>query len=176
MSTKQDAPRVASLRDLYAIAYQIEADAVARYEMLAAQMETHNNPELAYVFRDLARAEGIHAAEIERLAGGGQEIREHALTVAKWQRTESPEAVDLAEAHYLMTRADALRMALAGEERALAYYQNLLQTATDPEMKKLAAHFAEEEAEHVELCHRLIRKYQDADGPGSDPDPAISQG
>lgn len=175
MSAKQDAPKVTSLRDLYAIAYQIEADAVARYEMLAAQMETHNNPELAYVFRDLARAEGIHAAEIERQAGG-QEIREHALAVAKWQRTESPEAADLAEAHYLMTRADALRMALAGEERALAFFQNLVQTATDPEMQRLAAHFAEEEAEHVELCHRLIRKYQDADGPGSDPDPAISQG
>jgi rubrerythrin len=174
MSTKQDAPRVASLRDLYAIAYQIEADAAARYEMLAAQMETHNNPELAYVFRDLARAEGIHAAEIERLASGGQEIREHALAVAKWQRTESPEAADLAEAHYLMTRADALRMALAGEERAFAFYQNLLQTTTDPEMKKLAAHFAEEEAEHVELCHRLIRKYQEADGPG-DSDPALAQ-
>ena len=37
--------------------------------MLADQMETHNNPELVKVFRDLARAEGIHGEEIRRLAG-----------------------------------------------------------------------------------------------------------
>jgi rubrerythrin len=173
MSANQDAPKVSSLRDLYAVAWQIEADAVARYEMLATQMETHNNPELAYVFRDLARAEGIHAAEIERMAGG-QEIKTHALGVANWKRTESPESADLAEAHYLMTRADALRMALAGEERALAFFRDLVRTATDPELKALAAKFADEESEHVELCQRLIRQYQAVDGP-QDSDPAQAQ-
>jgi rubrerythrin len=173
MSTNQDGPKVTSLRDLYAVAYQIEADAVTRYEMLAEQMDTHNNPELARIFRDLARAEGIHAAEIERLAGGAS-IREHALAVAKWRRAESPESADMADANYLMTRADALRMALASEERALAFFRNLVITATDPEMKSLAAHFAEEEAEHVELCQRLIRKYQDVDGQ-PDADPAMGQ-
>src|SRR3974377_1894699 len=62
-------PNIASLADLYAVAYQIEADAVERYELLAAQMEVHNNPDLAALFRDLARAEGIHRDEILRLAG-----------------------------------------------------------------------------------------------------------
>jgi rubrerythrin len=172
MSASQNGPKVTSLRDLYAIAWQIEADAVERYEMLAEQMETHNNVELARVFRDLARAEGIHAAEIERMAGG-QEIRQHALEVAKW-RGESPESADLADAHYLMTRADALRMALAGEERALAFFENLIETTSDAQLKKLASHFAEEETEHVELCRRLIRKYQEVDGP-QDADPARGQ-
>ena len=32
-------------------------------------METHNNPELVKIFRDLARAEGIHGEEIRRMAG-----------------------------------------------------------------------------------------------------------
>jgi len=173
MSANEDAPKVTSLRDLYAVAWQIEADAVARYEMLATQMETHNNIELAGVFRDLARAEGIHAAEIERMAGG-QDIRTHALTVAHWKRSESPESADLADAHYLMSRADALRMALASEERALAFFQNLVQTTADPELKVLAGKFAEEESEHVELCQRLMRKYQEVDGP-RDEDPALAQ-
>lgn len=172
MSANQSGPKVASLRDLYAIAWQIEAEAVERYEMLAQQMETHNNVELARVFKDLARAEGIHAAEIERMAGG-PEIRQHALTVARWSG-ESPESAELADAHYLMTRADALRMALASEERALAFFENIVETTSDPQLKQLAGHFAEEETEHVELCRRLIRKYQEADGP-KDEDPALGQ-
>ena len=43
-------PKVANLADLFAVAYQIEADAVERYDLLADQMATHNNPELVAVF------------------------------------------------------------------------------------------------------------------------------
>jgi len=70
--------KVSGLTDLLAIAYQIEIDAVERYNLLADQMETHNNPELVKVFRDLARAEGIHGEEIRRLAG--QYRRRHPCT------------------------------------------------------------------------------------------------
>ncbi len=70
MSKRCQTPRrLRSLADLFAVAYQIEADAVERYKLLADQMETHNNPELMAVFRDLARAEGIHRDEIRRMAG-----------------------------------------------------------------------------------------------------------
>ena len=58
MSKTTGSPIISSLADLFAAAYQIEADAAERYELLATQMETHNNPELASLFRDLARAEG----------------------------------------------------------------------------------------------------------------------
>ena len=52
--------------------WQIEAEAVERYEMLAQQMETHNNVELARVFKDLARAEGISlGAAVSALARRG---------------------------------------------------------------------------------------------------------
>jgi rubrerythrin len=174
MNEQQDGPQVSSLLDLLATAYQIEVDAVERYQMLAAQMDTHNNAELANVFRDLARAEGIHAEEIRRTSGP-LDIEAHARTIAKWKKGESPESADLSAAHYLMTRADALRMALASEQRALAFFNSLVKTVADPKLKELAAKFAEEEREHVDLCHALIRKYQEP--PRSeDPDPAISQG
>jgi len=174
MSLRRNAPEIASLRDLYAVAWQIEIDAVARYEMLAAQMETHNNVELARVFRDLARAEGIHAGEIERMAGGVEDIRAHAATMAHWSRSESPESADLAEAHYLMTRAEALRMALAGEERAFTFYRDVAQTAADAEVKALAGRFAAEESGHVELCQRLLRQCPD-ETRSEDLDPALGQ-
>jgi rubrerythrin len=173
----EGAPQVSSLADLYAIAYQIEADAVERYTMLAEQMEMHNNPELVGIFRDLARAEGIHRDEIAS-AAADPDIVAHARKVAQWRSGESPEAVDLSEAHYLMTPRDALEMALAGEERAFEFY-NRLSDARDPEVKQLAAEFVAEELGHVELCRSLLRRYP-APAPADrwifeDPDLPVSQ-
>jgi rubrerythrin len=176
MSDASGAPEVASLTDLLAVAYQIEADAVDRYDVLAAQMETHNNPELMAVFRDLARAEAIHRDEIRRLAGD-IDVVSHARRMARWTRGESPEEVDLGAAHYLMTPRHALDLALAGEKRALAFFNSIVRTTTDPDIKKMAEEFAEEENEHVNLVYRLMQKYL---LPGhawsEDLDPPIGQG
>ncbi|MGO9702225.1 MAG: ferritin family protein [Xanthobacteraceae bacterium] len=168
-------PKVASVADLFAVAYQIEADAVERYDLLADQMATHNNPELVAVFRDLSRAEAIHRDEIRRLAGD-VDVVTHARKMAKWKQGESPEAVSLGDAHYLMTPWHALQLALAGEQRALDFFRSILDSVKDPAIKKLADEFVEEEAEHVNLVHRLIRKYpKPADDWSSDPDPPVSQ-
>jgi rubrerythrin len=176
MTDQADAPPISSLTDLFAIAYQIELDAVERYTMLAAQMDSHNNAELAAVFRDLARAEGIHAAEIRRLAGD-MDVAASAGKVARWKKTDSPEAVDSGDAHYLMTRSDALQMALAAEERALAYFRHVYDTVSDPQIKEQVKKFVEEESEHVELCHRLLSKYPPAaaNAAADDLDPPNSQ-
>lgn len=175
MKKAGDAPKVTSLVDLYAIAYRIEADAVERYELLADQMETHNNPELTAIFRDLARAEGIHRDEIRRMAGD-IDVVAHAGRMARWSRGDSPEEVELDQASYLMTPWHALKMALAGEERALAYFQSVVASTNDPAIKKMAEEFVEEEAEHVNLVHRLLRKYpQPQEGWADDPDPPAAQ-
>ena len=169
-------PKISSLADLFAVAYQIEADAVERYDLLADQMATHNNPELVAVFRDLSRAEAIHRDEIRRLAGDIDVIA-HAQRMAKWKQGESPEAASLDEAHYLMTPWHALQMALAAEHRALIFFKSVAETSTDPTIKKLADEFVEEEAEHVNLVQRLIRKYPKQTGDWcSDPDAPVSQG
>lgn len=174
MST--DAPRASSLVDLYAIAYQIEADAVERYTMLADQMEMHNNPALVDVFRGLARAEGIHRDQICRMAGDF-DVAAHAHKVARWRIGESPESADLGAAQYLMTPHDALQMALAAEQRALEFFRELLANAVDSDVRHLAAELVEEENGHVALCHRLLLRYPPpADGrPAGDPDPPASQ-
>lgn len=170
------APKVETLADLFGVAYRIESDAVERYTLLAEQMEVHNNAELAAVFKDLARAEGLHAEEIRRMAGD-IDAAAHAGRVGGWTRGESPEEADLGEAHYLMTPWHALQLALAGEKKALAFFEHLVATARDPKIKEMAAEFVEEEAEHVNLCHRLLRRYPtpDVTNPVEDPDPAIGQ-
>ena len=175
MSRSASAPKITSLADLFAVAYQIEADAVERYNVLADQMETHNNPELVVVFRDLARAEAIHRDEIRRLAGDIDVIA-HAQRMAKWKRGESPEESDLGAAHYLMTPWHALQLALKGEERALAFFASIVESTTDPDIKKMAEEFREEEAEHVNLVHRLLRKYpMPPESWPEESDPPVSQ-
>jgi rubrerythrin len=175
MSKVASAPKVTNLADLFAVAYQIEADAVDRYELLADQMESHNNPDLVAVFRDLARAESIHRDEIRRLAGD-IDVVSRARQVAKWGRGESPEDVDLAGAHYLMTPWDALQLALAGEQRALDFFKSIVGSTKDPKVKQMAEEFVEEEAEHVNLVHRLLRKYpRPPETRTEDLDPPVSQ-
>lgn len=169
-----DGPAITSLEELFAVAWQIEADAVERYHMLADQMETFNNQELTAIFRDLARAEGLHRDEIKRMAGD-IDVTARARALPDWGKGESPEQVDLGDAHYLMTPWHALRMALAGEERALAYFEYVVATTDDLKIHDMAKEFAEEEAEHVALCHRLLKRYPEPQGEAwaDDPDPPV---
>lgn len=168
-------PGVQSLGDLLAIAYQIESDAVERYNLLADQMETHNNAELVKVFRDLARAEGIHGEEIRRLAGDF-DVVSHARQIARIERMGIPHEVELDSAHYMMTPWHALQLSLAGEKRALAYFTHIVETATDPKVRAMAMELMEEEVEHVNLVNRLLRRYPPPDESwAEDPDPPVSQ-
>ena len=175
MSKTSDNPKVANLNDLLAVAYQIEIDAVDRYKLLADQMETHNNAELVKVFRDLARAEGIHGEEIRRLAGDF-DVAERARKIARFERGESPEEADLGGAHYLMTPWHALQLSLKGEERALAYFTSIVETAKDAKVKAMASELMEEEAEHVQLVHRLLQRYPKPSANWADDlDPPVAQ-
>lgn len=168
-------PSISSLADLFGAAYRIEADAVERYRLLADQMETCNNSELVVVFKDLATAEAIHAEEIRRQAGDIDVVAQAQRALA-WPGGESPEQADLGSAHYLMTPWHALQMALAGEQRALAFFTAVVESATDPKVKSMAAEFVEEEAEHVNLVHRLLRKYPVPPASWSeDLDPPVQQ-
>lgn len=174
MTAASGDPNVNSLDDLLAIAYQIEIDAVERYQLLADQMQAHNNPELEKIFRDLARAEGIHGEEIRRLAGDFVVAKARAL--ATFKHGESPEEADLGSAHYMMTPWHALQLSLAGEQRALAYFTSIAETANDPKVKAMATELVEEEAEHVNLVHRLLHRYPQPDDSWSeDLDPPVSQ-
>jgi rubrerythrin len=173
--TRAAAPAVRTLTDLFAAAYRIEAEAVERYTLLADQMETHNNPELSKVFRDLARAEAMHADEIRRQAGD-IDVVAHAERLGGWRKGESPEEADLSAAHYLMTPWQALQMALAGERRALAFFSSIAATTKDARVRHMAEEFVEEEAEHVNLVHRLLRKYvPPASTWADDADPPVAQ-
>ena len=152
---------IRSLPDLLSHALAIETEAVERYTMLADQMEVHNNPELVAIFRKLAHVEGLHAKEIEERAAG-LDMPDLKPWEYEWGGGESPEASDPTE--------------VAAEQRAFAFFDDLVGKVEDAEVRKLAKEFAEEEREHVALVEELLERYpQPAADWDDDPDPPALQ-
>ena len=163
-----------SVETLLAHAFAIEREAEARYSELADQMEVHNNQELAELFRKLAVIEGKHAAKIQERADG-MDLPYISPLSFRWPGVEPPENVELAEAHYMMTAHHALKMALAGEQRAAAYFQGIADGAQG-EAKAIADELAEEEHEHVRLVEEWLKKYPEPESDwDEDLDPPMLQ-
>lgn len=148
--------------ELLAHAYQMELEAQERYGYLADQMEMHNNVDLAKLFRELARVEGIHASDILEQMTDMQVPQIRPLDY-KWSGGESPEAIDMGDMHYMMTPRQALLLALKAEQNAFYFFDYLLKSTDNLEIKHFAAEFAEEEQEHVELVLKELKKYPESD-------------
>jgi rubrerythrin len=157
-----------TVEQMLARAYAIEREAQSRYADLADQMLVHNNQELAALFGKLAEIEGKHATKIRQRAAGA-ELPYISPLAYRWPGTEAPENVDISVAHYLMTPHHALKMALAGEQRAVDYFEDLTKIAADSDAKALAEEFVEEEREHVELVKAWLERYPEPP-PGWDED------
>ena len=175
MTSAETTAAIETAGELLAHAYQMELEAQERYGYLAEQMEAHNNIDLAKLFRELARVEGLHASEIlEQMKG--MDMPQIRPLDYKWPGTESPEALDMGDMHYKMIPRQALLLALKAEQNAFDFFDHLLKATGDPKIKRFAAEFAEEEQEHVELVLKELNKYPKTNElPREDMDPAISQ-
>ncbi len=166
---------IGSAGELLAHAYQMELEAQERYGYLADQMEMHNNADLAKLFRELARVEGIHAGDILEQMQGMQVPQINPLDY-KWSGSESPEALDMGDMHYMMTPRQALLLALKAEQNAFEFFDHLLKSTDDEDTRRFAAEFAEEEQEHVELVLKELKKHPESDErTREDMDPPIQQ-
>ena len=85
---------------------------------------------------------------------------------------EAPESAGTQNTHYLMTSYHALLVARKAEERARDFYAAVSRSSSNPEVKKMAAEFADEEAQHVSLILDWIDKHPEPEeGWDYDPDP-----
>lgn len=156
-------------------AHTIETEAVERYELLADQMDVHNNPEVAELFRKLARIEAKHAAEIEtRARSEGIELPRLSPWEFDWGGWESPESAEIDAAHYRMTPHHALTMALRSEERARDFFRQTADAAPNNAVRTLASDFAEDEDRHVQLMRDWLADYPEPESDwDEDPDPPV---
>ncbi len=161
----------ATLEEFMLQALAMERDAVERYTDFADQMETHNNREVAAMFRTMAGYETKHAQEIMDQMGW-KEPPVRALQGVRWAGFDSPEAPSIDSVHYLMQPWHALQLALAAEQRAEAFFGELAAAATNEEVRAKALELQAEETEHVALVRTWMAKVPKPDRDwANDPDP-----
>lgn len=156
--------------EFMARAYTMELEAVERYAQFAEQMDTHNNREVAEVFRKLSAVEALHAKRIL------QEMRWPSLPALPaayaWEGLEAPETAPFDSMHYLMQPYHALQIALRCELEAQKYFEKIAAGRGPKQVKAAAKEMAAEEREHVALVRAWLKKVpQPAAGWDEDPDP-----
>lgn len=167
------APAIASvpptLDAFMAQALAMECEAVERYTDFADAMETHNNPEVAAMFRTMAGYESKHAAQIMQDMGWTEAPP---ATAPAWSGFDAPETAPIDAVHYLMQPWHALQLALAAEQRAEAFFAALAAAATSEPVRQAALQLQAEEAEHVALVRSWMDKVPQPDSDWAvDPDP-----
>jgi rubrerythrin len=159
------------LGEFLAHAITLENESAERYHELADSMETHNNMEIAKLFRKLAHFGEIHAHEVAHHAEG-MELPQIPPWDYKWSNPEGPESGHQEDAHYLMDVRQTLQMALHNEERGRDFYAEVAATSGNEEVSKLANEFALEEQEHVDILKKWMVNLADPDtAPLDDLDP-----
>ena len=156
--------------DFMAQAYTMELEATERYAQFAEQLDTHNNREVAELFRKLSAIEALHAKRILEEMGWPSLP---ALPVAfAWEDAEGPESAPLDSLHYLMQPYHALQLALQCEQRAQQHFESIAAGKAPKKVRAAAAEMAGEEREHVRLIKEwLARVPRPAAGWGEDADP-----
>jgi|SRR5208282_4207434 len=144
-----------SIEEFLAYAIKLEQEAALRFEQLADAMATGGNREVSELFRRLSDYSRLHLSDA-RARSGFRELPKINTEDYQWPDIESPETAAIWAADPFLGRDQALQVALEAESAGLAYYQSILNSTKDPEIKALAKEFVEEEKQHVAELRRWI--------------------
>lgn len=176
-SDQQENKTIETVEELLAHALAMETEAVERYEELADQMDVHNNPEVAALFRKLAEIEKLHVDNVNGLSDG-MELPHIAPWDYAWETPESPESpsTNAREVHYLMQPYHAIALALKHERLGVEFYAKLAAQSGRDDVRKLAEELRATEIEHVRLLEQWLAKFERPEkGWREDPDPPLLQ-
>jgi rubrerythrin len=144
---------MSEIANFLAHAIALEAEAAERYGELADAMEVHNNPDVAEMFRKQAEFSRLHWADVKATAKD-LDLPKLKPWEYRWLSTEGPESAPVERTHYLMTPYHCIHLALQNERRGHQYYADVAYKTEDPEVRRLATQFAEEEAQHVVMLEK----------------------
>ena len=147
----------ASVDEFLAFAVKVEEDAAVHFEELAASMAECGNAEVATLFAQLGRFSRLHLAEAQKRAGS-IDVSVMIPPAYAWPNHVTPERTELWAGDPSMTRLDALRVALQGEQRGYEFYYAVSGTTEDAAIREMAREFVREEAEHVEVLKAWITR------------------
>ena len=146
---------LASVPELYAHAIAIEREAAERYAEFAERMEDLGNEATAEVFARLAGFEAEHLEALLRRTEGVV-LPPLSKNDYRWLDAGAPETAARELVFRLMTPRQALAIALRAEQRAQAFFEQVLMSADDPALRGLAREMAAEETEHVVMLEKLL--------------------
>lgn len=148
-----------NVEQFLAYAARLEQEAALRFDELADAATSFGKADVVAFFRQMAEFSRLHL-DLARQRGGFHDLPDIASSQFKWPGSmgESPEATAIWGADSLVDVNQALALALEAEKRGLAFYQSILDQATDPEIRVMAKEFVEEEAEHVASIERWIAR------------------
>ncbi len=140
-------------------AVTIEREAAKRYQEFAQHMQDKEDGQqhIAELFRRMAREGFVHASEIAGRAKSGR-IRASAPGAYAWLDNGQPQPAAHEWLFGLLTPRDALKVAVHAEQRAKRFFEHVLQTTRDGEVKAIARTFLDEEGEHIARMKRALRK------------------
>lgn len=144
-----------SVETFLAYAIQLEQEAALRYGQLAAAMEACGNREVGKLFHRLADYSRLHLADA-MTRGGFRDIPKIPVDQFDWPDIESPETAAIWATDPFIGGSQALEIALEAERAGFAYYNHILQTTDDPEIRALAREFTSEEHDHVMELQKWI--------------------
>ena len=144
-----------TVEEFLAYAIRLEQEAALRFGQLADAMATAGNREVMELFRRLSEYSRLHLTDA-RARAGFRELPELKSGDFDWPNIESPEAAAIWAADPLIGREQALQVALQAERAGLAYYQTVLDSTEDPEIRALAREFVAEETLHVAELQRWL--------------------
>ncbi|NDU86466.1 MAG: ferritin family protein [Ferrovum sp.] len=144
-----------SIEEFLAYSIKLEEEAVLRFDQLADSMISAGNRDVGKLFRQLADYSRLHLSDA-RARSGFRNIPAIEPGRFDWPDIESPETAAIWAADPLIGREQALEVALEAERAGLAYYQEVLDTTQDPEIKILAREFVNEESLHVAELKRWL--------------------
>jgi len=158
-----------TLEEFMATALVMEREAAQRYNEIADAMETHNNREVAQLFRTMAGYEAKHAQTIMAEMNW---VEVPGVPPGAWPAMESPEMIPNDAVHYLMHPWHALDLALAAEQRAEAFFAELARVADSESVRRAALELRDEETEHVAMVKQWMTRFPKPPSDWShDPDP-----
>ncbi len=154
-----------SLPEFLAHAVALEHEAAERYLELADMMEAHRNDAVAALFRDMVHYSRLHHNSIVERA---RSVALPALRPSEFRWRRPPEAGGEEAFDPTLDAHSALRYARENEVRAMDYYTDVGLNASDAEVRRLAAEFAGEEAEHVDALDEWLARTPPPVTPGRD--------
>lgn len=138
-------------------AIQLERDAARRFEDLSHAMQTSGNRELQQLFARLGELSRMHLQAVTARSGF-RDLPEIPPEDFVWPEGVTPEAARWHGVDDMLDVQGALELALEGERGGFEYYSAVAEQTEDPEVRRTAHEFAEEEAAHVRELERWIAR------------------